>query len=141
DTGKDNPFTFADGEPWFFARGAMYDVRVRATGFDKEYEFQAHGNAQAVDVEDLGIGANPDAQVDELTDRDAYDAEDEGFAVLVSDVGDGRAAIYTRQTATPGVWSAPAYITGPGGPTGRGLAFDATADTIAERADFDDEAE
>lgn len=57
-----------------------------------------------------GEGLDFDVQVDELADRDAYDSQAAGYRVLVSDVGDGRAAIYSRVTATPGVWTAPAYL-------------------------------
>jgi hypothetical protein len=60
-----------------------------------------------------GTGLDFDVQVDELADRAAYDAQADGFRVLVSDVGDGRAAIYSRRSATPGVWSDPAYVARP----------------------------
>lgn len=63
-------------------------------------------------------------QVDDLSDRDAYDNEDSGFVVLVSDVGDGRAAIYTMGDGGYGDWSGPAYQTGPaGGPGPAGDGF------------------
>ena len=45
-------------------------------------------------------------------------AETEGFKVLVSDVGDGRAALYSKNSATSGDWSDPSYITGTAGPAG-----------------------
>jgi hypothetical protein len=47
-------------------------------------------------------------QVDTLADRAAYDNEAAGFVVLVSDAGDGRAAIFTMGAAG---WSDPAYQT------------------------------
>ena len=62
--------------------------------------------------QDLTQGARYDVQVAALIDRAAYDNREEGFAVLVGNVGDGRAAIYSRVGAA-GNWSAPAYITGP----------------------------
>lgn len=61
-------------------------------------------------------GVAYDVQVDTLADRDAYDGQPEGFAVLVSDVGDGRSAIYSKVSASSGDWSDPAYVTGPAGP-------------------------
>lgn len=59
-----------------------------------------------------GEGLHYDVQVDELADRSAFDAEAEGFSVLVSDVGDGRAAIYVMGSGGSGDWGAPAYVTG-----------------------------
>lgn len=58
-----------------------------------------------------GEGLGFDIQVDELSDRDAHDGEAQGFRVLVSDTGDGRAAIYSKISASSGDWSAPAYLT------------------------------
>lgn len=62
-------------------------------------------------------GVAYDVQVDTLADRAAYDGQAEGFAVLVSNTGDGRSALFTKVTNTSGDWSDPAYITGPVGPT------------------------
>lgn len=50
-------------------------------------------------------------QVDDLTARGAYDNEDPGFMVIVSDTGSGRAAIYTMGDGGSGDWSDPAYLT------------------------------
>lgn len=61
-----------------------------------------------------GVAYN--VQVDELSDRDAFDGQSAGFAVLVSDVGDGRAAIYSKASNTIGDWTDPGYVTGPVGP-------------------------
>lgn len=66
---------------------------------------------------DFVNGVAYDVQVDTLTDRDAYDGQAEGFAVLVSDVGDGRSAIYSKASNTSGDWTAPAYVTGATGGT------------------------
>jgi hypothetical protein len=63
-----------------------------------------------------GVAYN--VQVDTLADRDAYDGQSEGFAVLVSDVGDGRSALFSKASNTSGDWTDPAYITGPVGDTG-----------------------
>lgn len=65
---------------------------------------------------DFVNGVAYNVQVDTLADRDAYDGQSEGFAVLVSDVGDGRSALYSKESNTVGDWGAPAYITGPVGP-------------------------
>lgn len=61
-------------------------------------------------------GVAYDVQVDTLADRAAYDGQTAGFAVLVSDVGDGRSAIYSKNTNSVGDWSDAAYVTGPVGP-------------------------
>lgn len=65
-------------------------------------------------IEELGkISPYYDVQVDTLADRDDYDDRPTGFAVLVADTGDGRSAIYSKNSATSGDWSDPAYVTGP----------------------------
>ena len=52
-----------------------------------------------------GAGSPWDVQVANLAARAAHDAEAEGFAVLVSDVGDGRAAVYTMGDGGSADWS------------------------------------
>ncbi|HEV7345790.1 MAG TPA: hypothetical protein VGN60_09200 [Devosia sp.] len=64
---------------------------------------------------------NWDAQVADLASRAEYDDEwmsESGrpFAVLVSNIGDGRAAIYSKVSATSADWSDPAFFSGPVGP-------------------------
>lgn len=66
--------------------------------------------------QDLTNGVDYDVLVDTLTDRAAYNNEATGFTVLVANVGDGRSAIYAKNSVTLGDWSDPAYITGPVGP-------------------------
>jgi hypothetical protein len=78
--------------------------------------FTGPGAMTLVPKTDLVSGVAYDVQVDLLTDRDAYDGQAEGFSVLVADVGDGRAAVYAKASATSGDWSDPAYVTGPIGP-------------------------
>ncbi|CAH0142567.1 hypothetical protein SRABI05_00334 [Agrobacterium fabrum] len=63
-------------------------------------------------------GVEYDAFVANLAGRAAYNGAAAGFAVLVIDIGDGRSAIYFKNSATSGDWSAPSYVTGPVGPTG-----------------------
>lgn len=67
---------------------------------------------------DFVRGVAFDVQVGTLAGRDAYDGQVAGFTVLVSDVGDGRSAVYSKLSNTSGDWSAPAYITGGVGPAG-----------------------
>lgn len=62
---------------------------------------------------DFVNGVAYDVQVDTLADRAAFDGQSQGFAVLVSDVGDGRSALYSKASNTVGDWTDPAYITGP----------------------------
>lgn len=71
------------------------------------------GAAQLVPKTSLVSGADYDVQVANPAARAPYDAQLEGFSVLTSNMGDGRAAITSRVTATAGVWSDPAYVTGP----------------------------
>ncbi len=63
-------------------------------------------------------GVQYDAWVANLAGRAAYNAAAAGFSVLVIDIGDGRSALYFKNSATSGDWSAPSYVTGPVGPAG-----------------------
>lgn len=63
-------------------------------------------------------GVEYDAFVANLAGRAAYNGAAQGFAVLVIDIGDGRSALYFKNSATSGDWSAASYITGPVGPAG-----------------------
>lgn len=68
-------------------------------------------------LEQLGdVKAYYDVQVDTLADRDAFDSRPAGYRVLVSDIGDGRAAIYSKATSADGDWTAAAMFSGPVGP-------------------------
>jgi hypothetical protein len=75
--------------------------------------FIAPGVMQLVARTDLTSGVNYDAQVNAMAGRAAYNGADEGFAVLVSNTGDGRAAVYVKVSNASGDWSEPAYVTGP----------------------------
>ncbi|WP_236766906.1 fusion protein [Agrobacterium tumefaciens] len=63
-------------------------------------------------------GVQYNVWVPNLAGRAAYNAAAKDFSVLVIDIGDGRSAIYFKNSATSGDWSAPSYVTGPAGPTG-----------------------
>lgn len=63
-------------------------------------------------------GVDYDVFVANLAGRAAYNGAAAGFSVLVIDIGDGRSAIYFKNSATSGDWSAPSYVTGPVGPAG-----------------------
>lgn len=63
-------------------------------------------------------GVEYDAWVANLAGRAAYNGAVAGFSVLVIDIGDGRSALYFKNSATSGDWSAPSYVTGPVGPAG-----------------------
>lgn len=63
-------------------------------------------------------GVQYDAWVANLAGRAAYNGAAAGFSVLVIDIGDGRSALYFKNSATSGDWSAPSYVTGPVGPAG-----------------------
>ncbi len=69
-------------------------------------------------------GGEYDVQVNNLAARAAYDSKPgptsstRGFAVLVSNIGDGRAAIYSKLSDTTGDWSQPGPLTGAKGDSG-----------------------
>ncbi len=80
--------------------------------------FTGSGAMGLIAKEDLINGVRFDVQVDDLAGRAAHDGEASGFTVLVADVGDGRSAVYTKNSLTSADWSDPAYVTGPTGATG-----------------------
>lgn len=67
---------------------------------------------------DFTRGVEYDVQVDTLADRASYDGQAAGYSVLVSDVGDGRSAVYSKASNASGDWTDPAYVTGPIGASG-----------------------
>lgn len=77
--------------------------------------FTGPGTMSTVDKLDLVTGVNADKKVATLAARAAYDGEAEGFSVLVANIGDGRSAIYFKNSPTIADWSPPAYLTGPNG--------------------------
>lgn len=79
--------------------------------------FTGAGTMGLLTRQELVQGVHYDVGVDELTGRDDYDDRDVGFSVLVRNIGDSRAAIYSRE-GEPGNWSDPAYVTGPVGQIG-----------------------
>lgn len=102
---------------------------------DMVIAFSGPGALTLIPKSELVNGVNYDIAVNTIADRAVYDGNPEGFSVLVANVGDGRSAIYTKQSATAGDWSDPAYLTGPistvtvSGTTT--VAFDAPADVTA----------
>ncbi len=84
-------------------------------------------------------GVQYDAFVANLAGRAAYNGAAASFAVLVIDIGDGRSALYFKNSATSGDWSAPSYVTGPAGPTGvtwRGSYSAVTAYVVRDIVQF-----
>jgi len=84
-------------------------------------------------------GVEYDAFVANLAGRAAYNGAAQGFAVLVIDIGDGRSALYFKNSATSGDWSAPSYVTGPAGPAGvtwRGSYSAGTAYVVRDIVQF-----
>ncbi len=130
-----NPFLAnSEGYLRFFAVGGAYRVTATRGTFSTEWPYVAVGTAQEFDIANLVAGAGADVQVDTLADRAEYDAEPEGFSVMVSDIGDGRAAIYARSGTG---WTDPAFITGAPGPEGplgpQGPVGDVTPEAEAAR--------
>jgi hypothetical protein len=89
-----------------------------AGGSDLIPIFTGVGTMSTVTRNSLVNGVDYDVLVDTLADRAAFDAQEEGYGVLVADVGDGRSALYTKRTNDAGDWTDPAYITGATGETG-----------------------
>lgn len=144
-TSAGNPVTAdVNGKVAFHVVGFRDGYRVRAfkagTSFEDIRYNVPIGNAAAVDTDQIGIGSNTNATVNALSGLSAYDAELENYSVLVADIGDGRAAIYTKLSDTSADWSEPAIITGPAG-VGTGLSFDVVVDDLTERALYDAEVE
>lgn len=106
--------------------GNLYAFAGLAGMTDMIPYFTGPGAMGLLTRQDLIDGVHFDVQVDTLPDRDAYDNEATGFIVLVSDMGDGRSAIFTKASVATGDWSAPAYITGPRGMTWRDAWSNAT---------------
>lgn len=70
------------------------------------------------------VDPNYDVQVNTLPDKAAYDDKPgptpttRGYAVLVSDIGDGSSAIYSKKSNATADWSDPAPYSGPTGAKG-----------------------
>lgn len=78
--------------------------------------FTGPDTATTIALSGLVNGADYDVQVNNLAGRAVYDSRPANFRVLVSDIGDGRSAIYSKNSNTAADWSAPAVITGEGPP-------------------------
>lgn len=87
-------------------------------GSNKLLLFTGANSATVIDLEDILQGVKFDEEVPTLADRAAYDAEAEGFRVLVANIGDGRSAFFTKKSAAAGDWSVAFYITGATGDVG-----------------------
>ncbi|WP_234825325.1 fusion protein [Agrobacterium pusense] len=66
----------------------------------------------------LKDGVQFNVAVPDLAGRAAYNGAAAGYRVLVANIGDGRSALYIKNSAASGDWSVPYYITGPVGPAG-----------------------
>lgn len=80
--------------------------------------FTGPDTATTIALSGLINGADYDVQVNNLAGRAVYDSRPANFRVLVSNIGDGRSAIYSKNSNTAADWSAPAYITGAPGAGG-----------------------
>lgn len=76
--------------------------------------FLGPGAMGTVPLNALIVGFAADHRVPNMAARAAYDDAPAATSVLVDNTGDGRAAIYTKESADTADWSAPAYVTGPG---------------------------
>ncbi|WP_313613397.1 hypothetical protein [Agrobacterium sp.] len=100
------------------ANGNIEAFAALAGGSDLLPIFTGSGTMGTINRSDLINGVRYDVQVDDLAGRAAYDGQEEGFAVLVADIGDSRSALYTKRSNTSADWSDPAYITGATGEEG-----------------------
>lgn len=78
--------------------------------------FTGPDTATTIALSGLVKGADYDVQVNNLAGRAVYDSRPANYRVLVSDIGDGRSAIYSKNSNTAADWSAPAVLTGEGPP-------------------------
>lgn len=86
--------------------------------------FNGPASLVTIDKSELISGVHYDVQVADLAERADYDEQTTGFAALVADVGDGRAAVYSKLSNASADWSNPAYITGAEGDVGPSPTFD-----------------
>ncbi len=75
--------------------------------------FTGPGAMSTIARTDLVSGVAFNVQVADLAARATYDAQPAGFAVLVADIGDGRAAVYSKASEVVADWTDPAFVTGP----------------------------
>ena len=117
-----NPAGPFDGKVRFYAAGTMggLKVRVHGPGVDITYRNEAAGNMAELDTDVLSslVALAPDAIVNDLAGRAAYNGQSAGYIVLVADNGDGRSAYYRKTGAGAGDWSAPIWLSGPEGSAG-----------------------
>lgn len=86
---------------------------------DRVPVFDGPGSMKLVDFNAMTSGAAQwDALVATPAGLTAHDGAAAGFKVMVLDSGNGRAAVYEKQSATAGDWSAPIYFTGTEGQSG-----------------------
>jgi hypothetical protein len=98
--------------------GNLSSIAETAVGTDDLLIGIGPGVFSTINKAALVQGVEYDAFVPNLAGRAAYNGAAAGFAVLVIDIGDGRSALYFKNSATSGDWSAPSYVTGPVGPAG-----------------------
>ena len=110
-----------EGAAWVFvsANHSFYAYDATATNADDGDSWLLDNQGRRYRKIAGSGAASWDVQVADLTARGAYDDEAEGFSVLVSDAdGNGRAAIYTKASATSADWAGPAWFTGTNGADG-----------------------
>lgn len=113
--------------------GNLQAFAALAGAFDYLPIFTGTGALTLIAKRDLIQGVQTNAKVSNLAGRAAYDGAVAGFSVLVADVGDGRSAIYFKNTVASGDWSPPAYLTGPNGSfQSKGAYNNATAYVIGD---------
>lgn len=118
---RDNDFEQAR---WLFVKATGKDYRLdlnSAAPDDGDTVLVDNIGRRYVVIPTTGAGSPWDVQVPDLAARSAYDGEDAGFVVLVSDVAGGRAGTYTKNSSALGDWSDVAWYTGP---TGQGVQGD-----------------
>lgn len=93
--------------------GNNYSLAQLSGNVDLIPIFSAPGVFTLISKSELLAGVNFDVVVDDIAGRAAYDNQNVGFTVLVINTGDGRSAVYAKDSATPGDWSNAIYITGP----------------------------
>lgn len=97
------------------AVGAMSAVTPAA---QKLLLFTGPASATTIDLSELIKGIEFDQQVADMDELEALEGVASGKLVLVLDAGDDRSAIFAKIGDEVGVWSEPAYFTGPRGVAG-----------------------
>lgn len=143
--GITNPFTAnAEGFAAFHVIGGSYQVRATSGSFERVWRYVDIGTARSVDIDALSGDITfpkfiPDAVVDTIAERNAFENETRGFSVVVNNdpiTSPPSPHVYFLVTpGTPGVWSeAIPFTSGTGDALGSlyGIVSEPMANVLAQ---------